>query len=111
MRVLFYLLLLVINSCTGGSLTEEVVGNRESEHSDIFIENVVLRDFCKDECKAKDFETNEYNGLGQSVLDVINAADAYAYLANQGKNWAGNNVKVAVVDTGVDLHDDLQIIF
>jgi len=108
MRFLFYLLLLVIYSCTGGSLTEEVAGNRESEDSDIFIENVVLPDFCKDECKAEDFETKEYNGRGQSFLDGINAADAYAYLANQGKNWAGNDVKVAVVDSGVSFHSDLQ---
>lgn len=67
-----------------------------------------MPNFCKEECKAEDFTTKEYNGPGQKFLAAINAAGAYAYLANQGKNWAGNDVKVAVVDTGVDLHNDLQ---
>ncbi len=108
MRILCFLTLFVIYSCVGVSSTKEVIGNRDSEYSDFFIERIILPDFCKDECKAEDFETKEYNGVGQNFLDTINAADAYAYLANQGKNWAGNDVKVAVVDTGVDLHDDLQ---
>jgi len=108
MRILCFLTLFVIYSCVGVSSTEEINSNRVSEYADDFLDKIILPNFCKEECKAEDFETQEYNGRGQKFLDAINAADAYAYLANQGKNWAGNDVKVAVVDTGVDLHNDLQ---
>ncbi len=45
----------------------------------------------------------------QDFLGLIKAADAYAYLSNQGKNWAGDQVNLAIVDTGIVMnHSDLD---
>lgn len=64
-----------------------------------------LPSFCSGSgCVATDFETTEYYtnyGGNQNFLGQINASSAYAYLANAGKSWGGNDVKVVVVDTGV----------
>jgi hypothetical protein len=115
MRVLsFIFIMIILSSCSGGgggvaainpnfgSFIEENLNNSRD------YERRILPNFCKDECKAVDFETAEYKGIGQNFLSAINAAEAYAFLANQEKKWAGDDVRVAVVDTGVSLHDDLQ---
>jgi len=65
--------------------------------------------------EAAEFETAEYksetsdDNIYQNFLGQINASKAYAYLANQGKSYAGDDVKVAVVDSGVNKdHSDLN---
>ena len=48
---------------------------------------------------AADYRTTEYSK--QYGLEAINAAEAYAYLYDNGKTVAGDGVKIAIVDTGV----------
>lgn len=57
--------------------------------------------------QASNFETAEYNN--QAGLGIIKAAEAYSYLYNINKDYLGDNVIAAVVDTGVyGLHEDLE---
>lgn len=93
-------------------------GGVVSSHSpsDVYNNQLIadnLPSFCESSgCVASDFETDEYYtnfGGNQNFLGQINSSSAYAYLANAGKNWGGNDVKVAVVDSGVlSSHSDLD---
>lgn len=83
--------------------------------TDLYGNNITedtLPSFCSAACTSTDFETSEYYtnyGSNQNFLGQINASSAYAALANEGKNWGGNDVNVAVVDTGVlSSHTDLN---
>lgn len=55
---------------------------------------------------AEYYRTAEYNA--QYGLDTINAAEAYASLADQDKEVAGNGVKIGVVDSGIQA-DHIEI--
>ena len=55
---------------------------------------------------AEYYRTAEYNA--QYGLDTINAAEAYASLANQGLEVAGNGVKIGIVDSGIQA-DHIEI--
>lgn len=55
---------------------------------------------------AEYYRTAEYNA--QYGLDTINAAEAYASLANQGKEVAGKGVGIGIVDSGIQV-DHIEI--
>ena len=55
---------------------------------------------------AEYYRTAEYDA--QYGLDTINAAEAYASLADQGKEVAGNGVKIGIVDSGIQA-DHIEI--
>ena len=97
-------ILIILSACSGGS-TKEVVENLFPNYS-----TEILTIDCNDNCNEADFETTEYfNPIygTQNFLGAINASKAYKFLANNSKNWAGDNINVAVIDTGVFMHDDL----
>lgn len=97
-------ILIILSSCSGGS-SKEVVENLFPNYS-----NEILTIDCNDNCNEVDFETTEYfnpNSGAQNFLGAINASKAYKFLANNSKNWAGDNINVVVIDTGVFMHDDL----
>jgi hypothetical protein len=105
MKIIIYCLLYILASCSGGS-------NSQIEKDGLFLNysNQLLLADCEVSCTKGDFETEEYYNPdygSQNFLDAINAAAAYSYLANNNKNWAGDNVNVAVIDTGVYMHDEL----
>jgi len=55
---------------------------------------------------AEYYRTAEYDA--QYGLGTINAAEAYASLADQGKKVAGNGVKIGIVDSGIQA-DHIEI--
>ena len=124
-NLLIVIILLFLPSCTGGSSSSGSSSSSASEATD----NSLFANFSDTEisatcattvCAASNFETTEYftrysyteNSTTlntQNFLDIINAADAYAYLSNREKNWAGDGVDVVVSDTGIVMnHSDLQ---
>ncbi len=57
--------------------------------------------------EAEYYRTTEYEN--QWGLESIHAAEAYAYLAENGKKQAGDGVKIGITDTGVKLtHQEIS---
>jgi subtilisin family serine protease len=54
---------------------------------------------------SSSYRTSEYNGISISstAFDQINLANAYSLLEQNNKNVAGDDVDVAVIDTGINL--------
>ena len=104
MFIRIIIILLVLSSCGGGgsSSTSQVVTNHD-------MVTLYKAEFETDEYSSASAATSASSTTYQNFLDQINASAAYAYLHNQGKSWAGDNVKVAVVDSGVlSTHNDLS---
>ena len=89
--------LFLLNSCSSSSSAS--TSTNTSVISDSFYTSSSTTDICGSDdntCSASDFETTEYNN--QRGLDIINAADAYAYLENNSLDWGGDDIKIAIVD-------------
>lgn len=94
---LIFFLLLILSSCGGGgggggggsasSTTTTITYGNPSWVSSIST------------TQADVYRTTEYSN--QYGLEKIHAAEAYALLATNGKSIAGDNIAIAIVDTGV----------
>jgi hypothetical protein len=110
MRRLIYVAILSLLSCFKSSTNSYEPQLQPSLSLAVKIEDesVTLPSFCTSpECLASDFQTTEYNN--QAGLGQIKAAEAYAYLANKGKNWGGDDVLVGVIDADtITTHPELS---
>jgi hypothetical protein len=87
---LIFFLLLILSSCGGGGGGGGGSGGGSSS--------------------LPAYTTTEY--YNQYGLDEIYSADAYSYLAANGKSVAGDGVAIAILDTGVQIinHQEVMIL-
>jgi subtilase-type serine protease len=84
------------SSLGGGGGSGEAKNNIKTESSPSYTKN-----------DAEYYQTDEYKA--QYGLEQIKAAEAYAFLASEDKPVAGDDVKLAITDTGVKLtHQEIS---
>jgi hypothetical protein len=93
-----FVIVLAVNGCGGGGGGGGISGGGSSAP--------VVWDSTVDSAKIASYKTAEYNS--QYGLNSIDSAQAYSLLERNGKAIAGDGVKIAITDTGVNLtHEDI----
>jgi len=100
-KSIILVILLSITACGGGGGGGGGGGSGASSNSSTTPTTFNENWLAPSSASADSYKTSEYNA--QWGLGAIHAAEAYSELEANGKNVAGDGVKIAVIDVGVQL--------